>query len=201
MNKESVLWELKSLEQIGDHKTEVIGSPVVMDALDGQAISFDGRKDAILLNTNPLYGARAFTIEVLFRPDGNGLKEQRFLHFQEEEDKRVLIEIRLEKGDLWFLDTYIKSDRSSCTLCSKDALHSVGQWYHAALVYKEGEMSHFVNGFREANGRVDFSPLGSGLTSIGSRLNRVSWFKGAIKRIQVTHQALTPKSFLSLTHI
>lgn len=201
MNKESVVWELKSLEQIGDHKTEVIGSPVVMDTLDGQAIAFDGQKDAILLNANPLYGARAFTIEVLFRPDGNGLKEQRFLHFQEEEDKRVLIEIRLEKGDLWFLDTYIKSDRSSCTLYSEDALHSVGEWYHAALVYKEGEMSHFVNGYREATGRVDFSPLGSGLTSIGSRLNRVCWFKGAIKRIQVTHRGLTPESFLSLTHI
>ncbi|MDP3914942.1 MAG: hypothetical protein Q8R96_14515 [Bacteroidota bacterium] len=48
-----------------------------------------------------------------------------------------------------------------------------------------------------AIGNLTFSPIQTGKTSIGVRLNEQSWFKGAISQIRVSPEALNPNDFLN----
>jgi len=188
-------WKIDNFQRIGGHPVTVLGNPQITSTDAGAALLFDGEGDAVVVHTNPIAGARSFTVEVVFRPDPGGAAEQRFLHMQSTETRRLLIETRV-RGNDWFLDTFLKFDESDRTLQAKDRLHPLGEWCHAALVYDGREMHHYVNGVQEISGPVAFSPLGPGETSIGCRLNRVYWFKGAIRRIRVTHAVLGPEEFL-----
>lgn len=192
-------WKLHELEQIGGHPITILGTPVVVK--EEESIQFDGVHDGIIVLNNPLSGAENFTLEVIFKPeasnDPNNI-EQRFVHIQNtvNENSRMLIELRLTKDNNWFLDTFIKSDDSALTLYAEKFPHPVGQWYHAALVYENGTMKHFVNGIEEMSGKVEYVPINEGHTSIGMRINQVSWFKGLIKTIRATKSALKPEEFL-----
>ncbi len=188
-------WKIDNLQSIGGHQVTVLGNPQIITTDAGSALLFDGEDDAVALQTNPIAGARSFTVEIVFRPDPGGAAEQRFLHMESAETRRLLIETRV-RGDDWFLDTFLKFDDSDRTLQAKEKLHPLGQWYHAALVYDGREMHHYVNGVREISGPVAFSPLEPGRTSIGCRLNRVFWFKGAIRRLRVTHAVVRPEEFV-----
>jgi hypothetical protein len=53
-----------------------------------------------------------------------------------------------------------------------------------------------VNGKKELEGSVIFSPVKGGKTSIGVRQNEVSWFKGAVYSVRFTDNALTPDEFM-----
>jgi hypothetical protein len=57
-------------------------------------------------------------------------------------------------------------------------------------------MGHYVNGIEGMSGNLAFAPLGPGKTSIGVRMNRVFWFKGAILKIRFTPRVLRPEQFL-----
>jgi hypothetical protein len=199
-NSESIIWPIDNLSQIGGHSTETIGDPVVVNGDLGHAVQFDGVDDGLIVENNPVAGATEFTIEVVFQPYAStdpGNVEQRFIHMQENDDHRLLIELRLTDDNQWFLDTFIKSDKSSKVLFAEDFPHPIGPWYHAALVYKEGEMRHYVNGELELTGNVSYIPVSSGQTSVGVRLNKRSWYKGAIHKLKVTHRALEPGEFLT----
>ena len=199
-NMNSIVWDINNLENIGGNSFTMLGSPVVFQTASGNAVQFDGKEDALIFDTNPLSGFKQFTLEIIFRPDANGLTEQRFFHLQGQEDHRVLVESRLTEDGQWFLDTYIKNGDSDCTLYAQEFTHPVGQWYHAALVYDGKEMRHYVNGQLELSGIVDYAPMQGGQTSLGVRLNRVCWFKGAIHKTRVTPKVLQPDEFLKLTH-
>src|SRR5215813_1263593 len=193
---QSTNWKIDNLDKIGDNPVTIIGHPRVIDGPSGKAVSFDGAGDALLLNTNPLTGARAFTVEAVFRPDAGGSKEQRWFHIQEDNsENRVLLETRLV-GEEWFLDTYIKSGENNRTLYAENFKHPIGPWYHVALVFNGQEMKHYVDGKEEMAGPLTINPLGPGRTSIGVRLNRVYWFKGAVQKVRFTHRALEPKEFM-----
>ena len=103
-----------------------------MDAPFGKAIAFNGKDDAIFVETHPLAGADKFTWEVIFRPDPDGAPEQRFFHLQERDPKtgedtatRLLFEIRITGGQ-WFLDSFALSGEASRTLFNKGHLHPFG---------------------------------------------------------------------------
>jgi len=192
----SSTWNVDSLTKIGDRQVTVIGGPQIIDTPSGKAIMFDGVDDGLVVNTNPVAGANAFTVEAIFRPDLNGSKEQRWLHIQQEQtDNRVLLETRLD-GDQWFLDTFIKSGENSRALLAEQFKHPLGVWYHVALVYDGSEMRHYVDGAKELSGPLTISPLGQGQTSIGVRMNRVYWFKGAVRKARFTPRALNPNEFM-----
>ncbi|MGI8785905.1 MAG: LamG domain-containing protein [Acidobacteriota bacterium] len=193
---QSVVWNLNSLDRVSGFPTEILGAPQVISTGHGRALWFDGKDDAVLIDSNPLAGAVQFTLEVVFRPDSGGEREQRFVHMQEADDKRVLIETRLTGDGRWFLDTFMKSGSSERTLQARDVLHPMDRWYHAALVYDGRQMRHYVDGVQELAGDVAFEPMQSGRTSLGCRLNRVFWFKGAISKIRVTQRALPVGEFL-----
>ena len=194
--KRQFLWRMDNLSEIGGHRPTVLGNPQVIEAPEASAVAFDGQDDGLIVDVNPLSGAQSFTVEVIFRPDPSANKAQRFLHMQASEENRVLVETRLNDANEWFLDTFIKSGESEKTLQSREILHPLGQWYHAALTYDGRWMRHYVNGTEEMSGEVKYAPVEGGRTSIGCRLNQVFWFQGAIQKVRVTHAALSPDQFL-----
>jgi len=198
----SELWNLDRLDNIGGHKTAVLGEPRVIDTPLGKALEFDGKGDALVIDAHPLAGARTFTLEVLFRPDG-GAREQRFLHLNEnpatgaDDENRMLFEIRV-LGDQWFLDSYHQSGAANKALMNKQALHPVGTWYHVATVYDGQELRTYVDGVPQGAFAIALAPQAAGRTSIGARINKISYFKGAIRAARFTRKALAPKEFLTV---
>jgi hypothetical protein len=196
----AVTWKVDNLKKIGGNKVAVIGAPQVTRAPKGKAVLFDGARDGLLLEVNPVAGARAFTIEAVIRPDAGGPEEQRWMHIQEAAaDNRVMLETRVRGGE-WFLDTFIKNGsgaENSRTLFDEPFKHPVGAWYHVALVYDGAVMRNYVDGREELSGPLTVAPLAEGRTSIGVRQNRVYWFKGAISRARFTPRALAPREFMS----
>lgn len=196
-DKGVITWNLDRLDGIGGHKVTVLGEPKVIDTPAGKALEFDGVDDAILLDVNPLAGLKEFTAEVVFQPYASGPKEQRFFHMQEAaSENRVLFETRLTDDRQWFLDTFLKSGDGNYTQFAKDALHKLGPWYHAALTIDAKQMRHYVNGQLELSTAIEFQPLAPGQTSLGVRLNKVHWYKGAIRQVRVTPRVLMPDAFL-----
>jgi hypothetical protein len=191
-------WELNSdSSQVGGYPTQVLGAPKLIETPQGKALEFDGKQDGIIVAANPLADAERFTLEVIFRPEAGGPKEQRFVHLQEAgSENRILIEARLTEDNRWFLDTFIRSGETDQTLYAEKFLHPVGKWFQAALVFDGREMRHYVNGVREMAAPIHYRPLKAGQTSLGVRLNRVFWFKGAIRKVRFTHGALAPADFL-----
>jgi len=195
---ESIIWTIDNLERIGGNPVTVLGSPSIITTAGGKAVEFDGVDDGLLIDTHPLEGESVFTLEVIFRPDADGQPEQRFFHLQEDDsENRILIETRLIPDNRWYLDTYIRSGETDQTLQDSSFTHPVGEWYNATLVFDGSEMRHYVNGFRELSAKISaFAPPGKGKTSIGVRINRVYWFKGAIRQARFTHGVLSPDDFL-----
>lgn len=197
----SEVWKFDRLDRIGGHKVSVLGDPKIIAAPGGKAILFDGVDDAIYVDSHPLAGARAFTLEAIFRPDG-GAFEQRWFHASERDPKtgadtnnRMLFEIRVV-GNQWYLDSFQMSGKVGKALMNKEALHPVGPWYHVASVYDGREFSNYVNGVREGAATVDFAPQGAGHTSVGVRINKVNFFQGAVQAARFTRRALKPEEFL-----
>ncbi|HIG16146.1 MAG TPA: hypothetical protein EYQ31_01980 [Candidatus Handelsmanbacteria bacterium] len=102
-------------------------------------------------------------------------------------DQRVLFETRLTDDDHWFLDTFIRTGDANHTQFAEDFKHPIGPWYHAAIV---------VDGKLELSREIDYVPQMSERTSLGVRINKVYWFKGAIRTTRFTAGVLQPKEFL-----
>ena len=194
-------WTFDRLENIGGHRTTVLGEPRVIDAPVGKAVEFDGKDDALFIENHPLAGAEAFTWEAIFRPDG-GEKEQRWFHLNERDpvtgadtDNRMLFEIRVV-DDKWYFDSYNQSGAANKALINRMALHPLGSWYHVAAVYDGKEFSNYVDGVREGAAELHLAPHGPGHASVGVRINKVFYFKGAVHLARFTRRALPPSEFL-----
>jgi hypothetical protein len=193
--QEALEWELGMLGK-KDVEFTTSGNPRVIDCQYGKALEFDGVGDALFLDTNPLAGLRRFTVEVIFRPDSGGLREQRFLHIGDARRDRLMVETRLTKANQWYLDAHLRSGDSAKTLIDSTLLHPAGVWYHLAVVVDNGLMKTYVNGVHELAGGIPFSPFKAGRTSIGVRQNRVYWFRGAICKIRITLRDLLAQKFM-----
>ena len=194
----SVLWLVDNLSQIGGNSVQVFGNPKIINSDIGNAVEFDGIDDGIIVNNNPMTGVSAFTVEIIFKPYADGGVEQRFLHFQQDDNNRILVELRNNSNANWSLDTFIKSGISNKTLLDYAFVHPLNTWAHAALIYKDGVMTHYVNGDKELEGDVVYQVVNSGQTSLGMRLNQVSWFKGVIRAVKVTNDAINPENFMAI---
>jgi hypothetical protein len=198
---DSEVWLFDRLENIGGHKTTVLGDPSVIDSPLGKAVQFDGTDDALFIENHPLAGAATFTWEAIFRPDG-GEREQRWFHLSERDpatgldtDNRLLFEIRVA-GDNWYLDSYGQSGTASKALMNKAALHPLGRWYHVAAVYDGKEFRNYVDGVLEGSAPIELAPHGPGHASVGVRINKVFYFKGAVHVARFTRRALSTPEFL-----
>lgn len=200
---ESEVWTFDRLENIAGHKTTALGEPKIIDSPVGKAVEFDGLDDALFVDNHPLAGASAFTWEAIFRPDG-GQREQRWFHLSERDpatgadtDNRMLFEIRVV-DDKWYLDSYNQSGAASKALMNTTALHPLGVWHHVASVYDGKEFSNYVDGVREGSAELQLAPHGPGHSSVGVRINKVFYFKGAVRQARFTRKALSPSEFLKL---
>jgi hypothetical protein len=199
-----IVWTFDRLDAIGGMPTRVEGDPVLIDSPFGRAVKFDGVDDALFIDQHPLAGAATFTLEALFRPDG-GAFEQRWLHLAQEApdtgaapgtpaSSRIMFEIRVVEGG-WYLDAFTKGPNHSRTLALPDKLHPIGRWTHVAQTCDGNNYRSYVDGALEGEAAIDFTPQGPGRTSVGTRINRVSYFNGALREARFTPRALTPAAF------
>jgi hypothetical protein len=183
-------WRLDRPDEVGGKKTTVLGAPSVSDEHGMKAIVFDGAKDAVVVPVNPLAGSEKFTIEVLLKPATDGPEAQRFIHLQDDAEWRVMVEIRVNGKGGWWLDTYLGRRTEGLPLIDPKLVHPTDTWTWVALRYDGHTMTSFINGTKELEGTVQFGPMGAGQVSLGARLNKVFWFKGAIRELRFHQEAL-----------
>ncbi len=196
-------WNIDDLSAIGGYPVTVFGHPTVKEFPDGKAMVFNGVDDGLIVQGCPLNKSADFTIEIIFKPDVSfpNNVEQRYLHIQKPgaENRRMLLELRLNDKNEWFIDTHIRADSAKLTSLAKDYSHPVGRWYHIAFVYSHGTAEHYINGVKEMSGHINYIPVDSACVSLGMRMDHRSYFKGAIKTVRLTPRALSQSEFLSFT--
>jgi Concanavalin A-like lectin/glucanases superfamily len=210
-NAMQITWTFDNLGTIGGLPVKVEGHPTVIPSPVGKAIVFDGVADALFIGKHPLAGATTFTWEAIFRPDG-GAEEQRWFHLAQQNretgefvtlappgptqdsNPRLLFEVRMVKGDQWYLDAFTNGR----ALMFPDKLHPIGRWYQVAQVYDGRMYRSYVNGELQGEAELAYTPQGEGAASIGVRMNRVSYFHGAVAKARFTFKALPPADFITL---
>ena len=211
---EETVWRFDNLARIGGMTPRLEGKPVLVDGPGGKAVAFNGIDDALLLLGRPLVGAKLFTIEAIFRPDG-GAFEQRWMHIAEtspatgrdteaadraavttDANPRFMFEIRVT-GTNWYLDTFFNSKGPSQALMFADKLHPLGRWYAVTQTYDGRFYRSYVNGVLQGEAEVPgFVPHGPGHTMFGTRMNHVNYFRGAIAEVRFTDRVRAPAEFL-----
>jgi hypothetical protein len=193
----AVVWAVDNLQSIGGHRTTVLGAPMVIETPAGKALQFDGDDDALFVDHHPLARMPQFTVELYFRPDAGGSPAQRFFHMQDDATGgRVLFETRLPGGNSWVLDVFIESTAGEVAVYDARKTHPLGAWYHLAAVVDGQRARSYVNGVEQVSFPLAFRPHQGGRTSIGVRITRMYFFKGAIRQARFTPRVLTPAEFL-----
>jgi len=203
----AVVWTFDRLDSIGGEVVRIEGAPTVIDTPLGKAVLFDGIDDALFIDRHPLAGAATFTFEALIRPDGGDFA-QRWFHLASDEpapvpgappvtpsNTRFLFELRVV-GDNWYLDAFVNGPGYKHTLIFPDKLHPIGRWHHVAQTYDGETYRAYVDGQLQGEARIAFTPQGPGRASVGVRMNRMNYFKGAIRQARFTRGALKPDAFL-----
>lgn len=174
------------------------GAPKKVSTSLGDAYEFNGVDDALFFNENQLKGLEgALTLECTFYVDGTGNFEQRFLHIGEVNEERIMLEIRVNPDKTWYFDAHTATtgNASWLTLIDPEILHPTDCWVNGTLVINNGTLTSYVNGVKECEGQLEYTPIGTGITSVGCRQNKVSWFKGMVYSVIVTPKALSPEEF------
>jgi hypothetical protein len=209
--QEQVLWKFDNLSKIGDLTPKVEGAPKLVDSPVGKAVQFNGADTALFFPGRPLVGAKTFTIEAIFRPEG-GAFEQRWMHIVETDPKtgldanpsgvsdpnpRFMFETRVKDGQ-WYLDAFVNSAAGSKALIDPKKTHPLNQWYAVAQTYDGKTYRSYVNGVLENEADVAFTPHGAGHMMVGVRINHVNWFTGSVAQARFTTRALKPEEFLKV---
>ncbi|PWU05875.1 MAG: hypothetical protein C5B51_13390, partial [Terriglobia bacterium] len=184
--------------------TTVLGHPKVIDTPIGKAVQFNGVDDALFINEHPLAGIPVFTFEAIFRPDTGGAPEQRWFHLAEQDpktgadtDTRFLFEIRVINNQ-WCLDAFVHTPTANHAILNREKLYPLDTWHAVAQVYDGKEYRSYVDGELQGNADVHFEPEGPGHTSVGVRINKEFYFKGAVHLARFTRRALSPADFLKV---
>ncbi|WP_281228876.1 LamG domain-containing protein [Flavobacterium aquiphilum] len=193
--KTNTEWLVANLLREKSNTTEISGNPQITNSPYGEAVAFNGKDDALFLNELPLNSLQEFTLEMIFKPDLNGVFEQRVLHIGESRESRILLEIRAVDSN-WYFDVFAVSGTNKKPLASEKLIHPLGKWYHVAFVVTPNKLTSYVNGKLELQEAFTFLPITTGKTAIGVRLNKVSWFKGDIYKIRITPKEIKPDDFM-----
>jgi len=200
-NDKTITWQLNNTKRIGSFQPIIIGNPEVKNESGKNSIYFNGKTDGLVIPHVPIEGWSRFSIEVLFKPDGDGAVDPRFIHFEDTAKNRGTFELRLTKDGQWYFDGFLKNGKTNKGLALIDStkLHPVDKWYWAAMVYDGKKMCSYINGQKELEGEMDFPPMTTGNFSLGVRLNKVNWFKGQLREIRFHNVVLNEKSLQSMT--
>ena len=202
--QKTTTWRFDNINVVDGHPTHVVGHPQLVDSPYGQAIAFNGVGDAIFVDAHPLAGASQYTWEMIFRPDADGAQAQRVFHLSEQDpatgkdtDNRMLFEIRIVKGQ-WCLDSFAGSHGESRALLNCDKLYPLDRWYRVTAVYDGTMLRNYVGDELQGEGSLHLVPEGAGHSSIGTRINQVDFFKGAMLEARFVDRALKPEEFLKM---
>lgn len=203
------VWTFDNLARIGGLVPKVEGAPKLVSSPIGKAVQFNGKNDALFFPGRPLVGARSFTIEAIFRPEGGDF-EQRWMHIVETDpvtgqdanpagtsdpNPRFMFEVRVKDGN-WYLDAFVNSKAGSKALIFPEKLHPLNRWFAVAQTYDGKTYRTYVNGVLEGEADVPFTPHGPGHVSVGVRINRVNYFKGSVAQARFTDAALPANQLL-----
>ena len=201
---QTTIWRFDQLDSIGGHPATALGHPHLIDSPYGKAVEFNGIDDALFVPAHPLAGASTFTWEIIFRPDADGAEAQRFFHLQEvdsatgqDTQNRLLFEIRIVNGQ-WCLDSFATTNGQARTLLNCQLLHPLGKWYRVTAVYDGKTFSNYVENELQGSGSLQLAPQLPGRSSIGTRINKTFYFKGAVFSARMTPRALPPDQFLEM---
>jgi hypothetical protein len=190
--------------QAAQPRVHVEGQPkLVNDPEHGPVLAFDGLKDRLEIEANPLDGATEFTVELLIRPADvyPASAEPRVVHIEAvgQPDRRLTVELRLNERREWYVDAFLKAGTAQALLIAPARVHPVGGWQHVAVTYADGRFTSYVNGREELSAAVEYLPLAAhARTSLGARLNRVHYYAGQLALLRFTHAALAPAQFRGL---
>ena len=205
------VWKFDNLSRIGGMTPKVEGSPQLVESPVGKAVQFNGKDTGLFFPGRPLVGAKTFTIEAIFRPEGGDF-QQRWMHIAETDPKtgldanpggtsdpnpRFMFEVRVVDGQ-WYMDAFVNSASGSKALIDPKKLHPINQWYAVEQSYDGKTYRSYVNGVLENEGDVAFTPHGAGHMMVGVRMNHVNYFKGSVAEARFTDRALKPSEFLKL---
>ncbi len=199
------VWTFDRLDKVGGFVPKVEGHPTIINTPNGKATQFNGVDDALFIDTHPLAGAKRFTFEAIIRPDG-GAAAQRWFYLAGAEpslpaakpiNPRFTFELRVV-GSEWYLDTFVSGPGYKQTLAFPEKRFPLGRWYAVAQSYDGKMYRSFVNGVMQGEAAVAFTPQGPGRASVGARINRVDYYKGAIREARFSARALRPEQFLKV---
>jgi hypothetical protein len=205
------VFKFDNLSRIGGMTPKVEGAPQLVDSPVGKAVQFNGKDTGLFFPGRPLVGAKTFTIEAIFRPEG-GAFEQRWMHIAETDPKtgldanpsgtgdpnpRFMFEVRVKDGQ-WYLDAFVNSAAGSKALIDPKKTHPINQWYAVEQTYDGKTYRSYVNGVLENEADVAFTPHGAGHMMVGVRMNRVNYFQGSVAEARYTDRALSPSEFLKV---
>ena len=211
---EAVTWNFDRLTDIGGNPTHVEGNPQIIETPAGKAVAFDGIHDGLFIEKHPLAGFSTFTFEALVRPDG-GDPEQRWFHLAEtdprtgldatvdpnnpvsDKNSRFTFELRVD-GDRCYFESFTHGPGYGAALTDKTKTHPLKRWYVVTQTYDGRIYRSFVDGALEKEAPIAFIPQGPGHCSVGMRINRVSYFKGAVMRAHFAPRALSPTEFMKV---
>lgn len=202
---EAETWRFDRLDRVGRERVVMYGAPWLEPTPAGPVVVFDGTRDAMTVPRHPLAKARTFTVEAIFRPDG-GTFAQRWFHMAQSStmpdemiarSPRIMFEIRVV-GESWYLDSFMTGPGYNQTLVFPSKLHPLGRWFHVAQTYDGRTYRSYVDGVLEGKATTRFVPQRAGVTSIGTRINHVDYFKGALYAVRFSRKARSPASFLSV---
>ena len=207
-----VTWQFDRLDNIGGNRAHVDGQPKIITTAAGKAVLFDGVHDGLFIDKHPLAGFSQFTFEALVRPDG-GDPAQRWFHLAETDPKtgldatvdannptadknsRFTFELRVD-GDRCYFESFTHGPGYQSALIDKTKTHPLGQWHVVTQTYDGQTHRSFVNGVLEKEAPIAYVPQGPGHSSVGVRINHVSYFKGAVMRAHFAPRALAPSEFM-----
>ncbi len=207
-------WQFDRLDKIGGNPARVYGEPKIITTPAGKAVLFDGVHDGLIIDKHPLAGFSQFTFEALVRPDG-GDPAQRWFHLAEtdpnsgldatvapnnptaDQNARFTFELRVD-GDRCYFESFTHGPSYQSALIDKTKTHPLGQWYVVTQTYDGQTHRSFVNGVLEREGPLAYVPQGPGHSSVGMRINHVSYFKGAVMRARFAPRALEPSDFIKV---
>jgi hypothetical protein len=200
-----VTWRFDDTASLGGHPTKVLGHPKVIGTPMGKAITFNGVDDGLLAEVHPLAGAETWTWELIFKPDADGRPEQRVFHLQSIDpatgtdvpEERMLFEIRIREGQ-WCLDSFATSGGQRMPLLNCEKRYPFGRWYRVTTVYDGKTLKNYVGSELQGKGDVKLVPQRPGHLSVGTRINRVDYYKGAIYSTRFTRSALGVEEFLKM---
>jgi hypothetical protein len=190
-----ITWTISNPNRVGGFSPVILGDPAIKIEGKDSSIYFNGTSDGLMIPTIPVEGWQKFTIEVLFKPDTDGGRAPRFIHFEDTAFNRGTFELRVTSDGQWYFDGFLKNGKTNkgLTLIDSTRLHPANKWFWAAIVYDGKKMYSYINGQRELEGEIDFPPMTKGNISLGVRLNKVNWFKGQIREIRFHPQPLDEK--------